>query len=112
MNFKMRNLLNRIQIVLLFVCFIGCKYVNGVDLTDTNKSEETQPLAQANQNDCFDILNELVRSSNFPFDSWGITSNDFDIYVDEETKDYIRIKLLDDREKQTIGWVKYYKERL
>lgn len=108
------------SVVLITIVITNCKRNTEV-ITVANVISDTIRGNQSSQNknnsntietknQCFNLLFNLIKSSNFSFDSWGITSNDFDIYIDEETTDFIRIKLLDQAEKQTIGWVKYHKK--
>lgn len=87
----------------------GKKRYSSVEIkTDTTNIIKNQINKSEN---CYDYLTELVRSSNFPFSSWGIEKKKVNLEIDDDNKEYISAKLFFETDGTgTIGWVKYYKK--
>lgn len=57
--------------------------------------------------DCYDILTEMIRSSNFPFGK--INPKKVNILIDEDNREVLRVKLFIDTEGTgTLGWLEYH----
>ncbi len=77
--------------------------------SDTIKSHDALRIDK--NEDCYNYLTELVRSSNFPFEN--IKKEKINLLIDEDNGDFIRAKLIfDTNGTGTIGWIEYHlKER-
>ena len=63
--------------------------------------------SKINDENCYDYLTELIRSSNFPFEN--IKKEKVNTLIDEDNGEIIRAKLFFDTEGTgTIGWVEYH----
>jgi hypothetical protein len=76
---------------------------------DTIKSDETSTIHK--NEDCYNYLTELVRSSDFPFEN--IKKEKVNLLIDEDNGELIRAKIFFNTDGTgTIGWIEYHlKER-
>lgn len=55
---------------------------------------------------CYSYFTELVRSSNYPFNDWGVKPRKVNLIIDEDDSEIIRAKLeVDTDGTGTIGWI-------
>ena len=76
------------------------------------QNNEEITISKNNDENCYDYLTELIRSSNFPFEN--IKKEKVNTLIDEDNGEIIRAKLFFDTEGTgTIGWVEYhFKDRI
>jgi hypothetical protein len=104
------------QILFLTLLLINCKGESKKNVehkTDVTVLQEEKYRAHNQSlsvnNNCYDYLTELVRSSNFPFASWKVSNDKINLLIDEENNEFVRAKILiDTHGTGTIGWIEYY----
>ncbi|SHF91616.1 hypothetical protein SAMN05443633_10840 [Chryseobacterium arachidis] len=75
---------------------------------DSLHKVSTAVIQEIAQENCYDYLTELVRSSDFPFSEWKIERNKVNLLIDNQEADSISCRLFYDTEGSgTIGWIKY-----
>ena len=118
-NLSRKKIINQLSVILVaVVCMLSaCKEevrVSEVSMAnvpaDTNLSPvppEAPRAEDAKPASCYAYLTELVRSSNFPFKD--IEPAKVNILIDEDSGDFLRLKLFVDTDGSgTLGWVEYY----
>lgn len=59
---------------------------------------------------CYSYFTELVRSSNYPFNDWGVKPRKVNLIIDEDDSEIVRAKLeVDTDGTGTIGWIVFDK---
>lgn len=101
------------QFLIFTILLISCKgeAKKNIELNKDLLLIQQNPVQNSknNQDNCFNYITELVRSSNFPFSTWKIPKEKVNLLIDEENKDFIRAKLLiDTNGTGTIGWIEYH----
>lgn len=111
--------MKKIYYILLTIIIIGCKEnplkteIKTSDNHTVSLTEDKVDKSKVQQENCYDYLTELVRSSNFPFKEWDINPNKVNLVIDQDNGNSIHAKLFFETDGTgTIGWIEYnIKER-
>ena len=108
--------MKNIFLVITFLFLISCKNDSNIKIQKQSKEISTTNLDTLikvekkipdNDENCYDYLTELIRSSNFPFED--IKKEKVNTIIDEDNGEIIRAKLFFDTDGTgTIGWVEYH----